>query len=389
MTLFLASVVNEAEAKLAVAGGADLIDFKDPAKGALGALDARAVRQGVKAVAGRRRTSAVAGDPGMGPSRLTEAVAAIAAMGLDYVKIALPSDAQHAARIAALARLARTTKLVGVIFADEQVDPSLVDELAGAGFAGAMLDTARKDAGRLLDHRDPAWLSSFLARGQGKGLIAGLAGSLEPPDVPRLLPLGPDVLGFRGALCAMGKRQAGLDAKAIELVRGLIPLDAGSGAGQRAEQGVVDYQRLVGRGYAVESSDRASRADRVFVRDFVLPVSIGAYRSERDDPQRVRFDVEAFVQRGTHMPADMRDVLSYDIITDGIRRIVAEGHVELTETLAERVAGLVLGQPRVAKVVVRVAKLDIGPGAAGVEITREKTAEATILRHPGERGSSR
>jgi dihydroneopterin aldolase len=389
MTLFLASVVNEAEAKMAVAGGADLVDFKDPAKGALGALDARAVRQGVKAVAGRRRTSAVAGDPGMQPSRLAEAVAAIAATGVDYVKIALPADARRAARIATLAPLAPTTRLVGVIFADEQGDPSVVDELAAAGFAGAMLDTAKKGAGRLLDHRDPAWLAGFLARAQGKGLIAGLAGSLEPPDVPRLLPLGPDLLGFRGALCAMGKREVGLDAKAIELVRGLIPLDAGSGAGERAEQGIIDYQRLVGRGYAVESNDRASRADRVFVRDFVLPVSIGAYRSERADPQRVRFDVEAFVQRGTHMPADMRDVLSYDIITDGIRRIVAEGHVELTETLAERIAGLVLGQPRVAKVVVRVAKLDIGPGAAGVEITREKTAEATILRHPGERGSSR
>jgi (5-formylfuran-3-yl)methyl phosphate synthase len=389
MTLFLASVVDEAEATMAVAGGVDFVDFKDPTKGALGALDARAVRRGVKAVAGRRRASAVAGDPDMQPSSLAEAVETIAATGVDYVKIALPADAWRAARIAALAPLALATKLVGVIFADEEVDPSFVDELAAAGFAGAMLDTAVKGSGRLLDHRDPAWLACFLARAQGKGLIAGLAGSLEPPDVPRLLPLGPDVLGFRGALCAMGQREAGLDAKAIELVRGLIPPDAGSGAGERAEQGIVDYQRLVGRGYAVESSDRASRADRVFVRDFVLPIRIGAYRSERDGEQRVRFDVDAFVQRGTHLPADMRDVLSYDIITDGIRRIVAEGHVELTETLAERVAGLVLGQPRVAKVVVRVAKLDIGPGGVGVEITREKTAEATILRHPGERGSSR
>jgi (5-formylfuran-3-yl)methyl phosphate synthase len=388
MTFFLASVGNEAEALTALAGGADLIDFKDPAKGALGALDPRAVRRGVQAVAGRRQTSAVAGDPPMDPADLARAVEAAIETGVDYVKIGLYADARGAGRIAAMAPLAAQAKLVGVIFADEEADLSLVDQLASAGFAGVMLDTARKNAGRLLDHRHSAWLAGFLALCRDKSLLGGLAGSLEPPDVPRLLPLGPDILGFRGALCAKGDRKAGLDREAVDLVRGLIPLDASAARTGSAEQGIVDYQRLVGRGYAVESSDGASRADRVFVRDFVLPVHIGAYRSERDAAQRVRFDVDAFVQRGTHTPSDMRDVLSYDIITDGIRRIVAEGHVELTETLAERIAGFVLGQPRVGKVVVRVEKLDIGPGAVGVEITREKTAEATILRHPGERGSS-
>jgi dihydroneopterin aldolase len=225
------------------------------------------------------------------------------------------------------------------------------------------------------------------------GLLAGLAGSLEPPDVPRLLPLRPDILGFRGALCAKGERTEGLDAKAVSLVRGLIPMDGRDRPIEDGEEDRVDYRLLVGRGYAVEPRDGASRADRIFVRDFVMPVRIGAYRIEHDSTQRVRFNVEAFVQRGTHAPADMRDVLSYDVITDAVRRIVAEGHVELVEVLAERVAGVILGQPRVSKVVVRVEKLDIGPAAVGVEITREKTAEAAILRHPapatsGEHGSS-
>jgi dihydroneopterin aldolase len=72
---------------------------------------------------------------------------------------------------------------------------------------------------------------------------------------------------------------------------------------------------------------------------------------------------------------------------------VAEGHVDLVEILAERIAGQVLGQPCVAKVVVRVEKLDLGPEAVGVEITREKTGEAAILPHlatagSGERGGT-
>ncbi|MBV9139279.1 MAG: dihydroneopterin aldolase [Hyphomicrobiales bacterium] len=388
MTLFLASVTNEAEADTAIAGGADIIDFKDPAKGALGALEPQTLRPAVAHVAGRRRTSAVTGDLPMDPQTLVRAVEDIASTGVDYVKIGLFDDQRRAACIEALSGLGNKFKLIGVVFADETVDLSLVDQLAVAGFHGAMIDTARKGGGRLLSRRDPVWLSAFVERCRRNGLMAGVAGSLEPPDVPRLLPLQPDILGFRGALCAKGERTAKLDPSAISLLRDLIPSDPRDRRPKDDEEDRVDYRLLVGRGYAVEPTDGASRTDRIFVRDFVVPVRIGAYRSEHQATQRVRFNVEAFVQRGTHAPTDLRDVLSYDVITDAIRRIVAEGHVELAEVLAERVAGAVLGQPRVAKVVVRVEKLDIGPAAVGVEITREKTAEAAILRHPAPAASS-
>ena len=62
MTLFLASVMSEGEVQIAISGGADLIDFKDPAKGALGALEPAILRSAVAFVAGRRPTSAVTGD---------------------------------------------------------------------------------------------------------------------------------------------------------------------------------------------------------------------------------------------------------------------------------------------------------------------------------------
>ncbi len=387
MALFLASVANAGEAEIAVRGGADLIDFKDPAKGALGALDHICVRSGVEAVAGRRSTSAVAGDLPMDPDSLALAVKSMGETGVDYVKIGLFDDPRRAECIASLAPLSAATRLIGVIFADEGAPASeLIDQLATAGFHGAMLDTAQKGAGRLLDHCDSATLANFVQACQARGLLAGLAGSLEPPDVPRLLPLGPDILGFRGALCREADRKAGLDPAAVSLVRGLIPKDERGRPAYAKEESPVDY-RLVARGYAVDLRDGASRTDRIFVRDFVLPVSIGAYRSERNATQRVRFDVDAFVQRATHPAADMRDVLSYDVITDAIRRIIATGHVELVEILAERIAGEVLGQPRVAKVVVRVEKLDLGPAAVGVEITREKTAEAAILPHLATVGS--
>ena len=53
-------------------------------------------------------------------------------------------------------------------------------------------------------------------------MAIGLAGSLGLADVAPLAELGPDYLGFRGALCGRGGRTAGLDAAAIAEVRAAV-----------------------------------------------------------------------------------------------------------------------------------------------------------------------
>jgi dihydroneopterin aldolase len=117
------------------------------------------------------------------------------------------------------------------------------------------------------------------------------------------------------------------------------------------------------------------------VRDFVLPVHIGAYSHEQGKPQNVRFDVEVKTHRLDHLAHDMRDVFSYDLITDSIRMIVAQEHIPLVETLAERIAAILLTHPRVTSVIVRVEKLEVGPGGAGVEISRRRPSEVAKVHH--------
>jgi FolB domain-containing protein len=370
MTLFLASVTGAEEAAVAVAHGADIIDLKNPAKGALGALSEASVRTAVAAIAGKRPVSAVIGDLPMQPEAIVGAASAMADAGVDFVKVGLFSEPGREACIRALHALARRTKIVGVMFADSAPDPALVSAMADAGFAGAMLDTARKGGRRLLDHIDVPALREFVAACRSHGMLAGLAGSLEMPDVPRLLLLQPDVLGFRTALCAGRVRTAPIDAAAVDVVRELIPLDERSAAYER-QHAPVDYRLLAARGYSFDPTKDAP-TDHVFVHDFVLPVRIGAYASEHEKPQRVRFNVDVKVLRPPHEAEDMRDVFSYDVITDGIGMIVAMGHVMLAETLAERIAALLLEHPRVVRVTIRVEKLDLGPEAVGVTIQRER-----------------
>jgi dihydroneopterin aldolase len=114
---------------------------------------------------------------------------------------------------------------------------------------------------------------------------------------------------------------------------------------------------------------------RIRVTDLVLPASIGVYDREKQAPQRVRVNVELKVaERGRPRDDDIRGVVSYEDIVSGIRAIIARGHINLVETLAEDIADLCLADSRVAQARISVDKLDVEPDAAavGVEIERSR-----------------
>jgi FolB domain-containing protein len=373
MTLLLASVRDAEEAEIALANGVDIVDLKDPAHGALGALPLATIRAVRTAVAGRRPVSAVTGDLPMEPDAVRTAVEDMAGAGVDYVKVGLFADPRRDACVRALATLRRRCKIVGVMFADQGPDVALLSVMAECGFAGAMLDTARKGGGRLLDHADMPFLYDFAVRCRSHGMMSGFAGSLEPPDIPRLLMLAPDVLGFRRALCAHHDRKGRIDPGCVRLIRDLIPLDARGGIDEQASErgdGRLSAPRRYAEGFSHEVP-----TDRIFVRDFVLPIRIGAYSHEQQNPQSVRLDVDVTAARASRAAIDMRDVLSYDLILDAIRIVAAQQHIALVETLAEQIAAFLLGHPRVVSVKVRAEKLDVGPGGVGIEITRERQTE--------------
>jgi uncharacterized protein (UPF0264 family) len=215
----LASVADLTEAALAAAGGADLIDLKDPRAGALGAWPPALLGRAKAAIGYRLPVSATIGDLPMAPGALVAAAAAVAAADVDFVKVGFFAGGDHVACAGALGRVARQgARLVAVLMADQGPDLELLPILAEAGFAGAMLDTADKQAGGLRRHLDDADLAGFVRSTRGLGLLTGLAGSLTVADIAPLAALRPDYLGFRGALCE-GGREAALDPQALGRVR--------------------------------------------------------------------------------------------------------------------------------------------------------------------------
>ncbi len=126
----------------------------------------------------------------------------------------------------------------------------------------------------------------------------------------------------------------------------------------------------------------------VFLRDMVLPASIGVYPHEHDAPQRIRINVDLAVaedgseeagrEAGMSRAGVGRDelgrVLDYEGVAHAVRAVVSGGHVQLVETLAERLAETCLADRRVEIARIRVEKLDVfaDVGSAGVEIERQR-----------------
>jgi len=125
---------------------------------------------------------------------------------------------------------------------------------------------------------------------------------------------------------------------------------------------------------AVRIADARNAIRHVFVRDLTLDAHIGVHQHEKLGPQRIRINLDLAVweEDVDGIGDQLANVVCYEQVVSGIRRLVAEGHVNLVETLAEQIAALSLQDHRVRVARVRVEKLDVFADvtSVGVEIER-------------------
>ena len=116
------------------------------------------------------------------------------------------------------------------------------------------------------------------------------------------------------------------------------------------------------------------RTMKVFVRDLILPCRIGVYSHEKQGEQRVRINLELTCAEHPAINDEHHNVVCYAEVVEDIRRLIREGHINLVETLAERIAEHCLEDHRILSAKVRVEKLDVMPeaSAVGVEIERHR-----------------
>jgi uncharacterized protein (UPF0264 family) len=212
----LISCASPLDAGAAVDGGADIVDAKDPAMGALGAVTFDTFRELAAAVAERRPLTAAMGDAGS-PASVEADARMFARLGARLVKVGF-ARLDDVSTVLTLARAAADgandggAGVVLVAYADrahEGVSSAmLLDVASSAGAAGVLLDTADKRGPRLTELVSPAALAAWVERAHQRSLTVALAGRLRADDLPIVRQCGADVAGVRGAACTGGREGA-------------------------------------------------------------------------------------------------------------------------------------------------------------------------------------
>jgi (5-formylfuran-3-yl)methyl phosphate synthase len=235
MMRLMISVVSAMEARAALAGGAEILDVKNPAEGSLGAQSPSVIREIKDLVSNKAELSAAIGDMPNLPGTAALAALGAATCGADYIKVGLhgPHTASEAIALLHAVRqavLEFKTSVIAAGYADflraGTLNPmSLPAIAASAGVRGFLLDTAIKDGQSLLAFMDLPTLRLLVEQAHRAGLFIGLAGALRAPDLTRLRDIGADVIGLRSAVCRNHQRNEPLDPECVrQLHHILVPV---------------------------------------------------------------------------------------------------------------------------------------------------------------------
>jgi uncharacterized protein (UPF0264 family) len=219
----LVSVVSAEEAIRALAGGADIIDVKDPLEGALGAPSPDVLSEVVQAVGTAAPVSVALGDLPNLPHTAALAARGAALSGADYVKVGLRGVCELDGAVKLVSAVAeavgRQTAVIAGAYADADaldppaLAPKWLPELAQrTGIAGALVDTFVKDGRGLHGWLSESQLAELTARMQRAGASFAVAGQLRLGELRRVTA---DIVGVRSAVCCGGDRRAELDADLV------------------------------------------------------------------------------------------------------------------------------------------------------------------------------
>jgi uncharacterized protein (UPF0264 family) len=230
----LVSVRDAEEAAAAIAGGADIVDAKEPAAGALGAVSLGMLQAIARQVGGGHPFSAALGDAADEES-VRELAGAFVAAGADFVKVGLAGTTDYErARVmlASAAAAAGRRRVVAVAYADHWRAGSLsaADVLrvaASLRLGGVLLDTADKQGAGLRGVMTSFALAEWIEAAHRHGLVAAIAGKLTADDIAVLRSTGADILGVRGAACD-GGRAGQVSTDRVSLLRALVDSPTGA-----------------------------------------------------------------------------------------------------------------------------------------------------------------
>lgn len=226
----LVSPMNIEEARAALAGGADILDVKNPKEGSLGANFPWAIKAVAEMAGGRVPVSATIGDMDYKPGTASLAALGAAFSGADYVKVGLlgVKSAEQAGDmleniVRAVKGYDRRRKVVASAYSDysrvDSIPPMLLPAVAeSSGADVVMVDTAIKDGKSTFEFMSERGLSEFISAGQNLGLEVAIAGTIGFQDLDLLKRIDPDIIGVRGIVCG-GDRKSSIKPELVKKLK--------------------------------------------------------------------------------------------------------------------------------------------------------------------------
>ncbi|HIH70379.1 (5-formylfuran-3-yl)methyl phosphate synthase [Methermicoccus shengliensis] len=223
----LVSPINSREAVEALAGGADIIDVKNPREGSLGASFPWMIRSVCRVVDGRVPVSATIGDFEFKPGTASLAALGAAVSGAHYIKVGLFGTKTAEEALELLDGVCKTIRehdaekqVVAAGYADfsrtGSVDPMELPEVGAAADADVvMVDTGIKDGRSSFEFMGEEGLAAFVDAAHDHGLECALAGTIKFEDVEALRRIKPDIVGVRGVVCG-GDRTSTIRRELVE-----------------------------------------------------------------------------------------------------------------------------------------------------------------------------
>ena len=209
----LVSPINTEEAEAAMAGGADILDVKNPKEGSLGANFPWVIRSVAEVSSGRVPISATIGDFDYKPGTASLAALGAAFSGADYIKVGLLKIENQEQAGDMLGNIARSVKefgaekkLVAAAYSDHSrvgsISPMDLPEVAAeCGADVVMVDTAVKDGKSTFEFMTESQIADFIDLGHDFGLEVAIAGTIKFEDLDLLKRVAPEIVGVRGAVC--------------------------------------------------------------------------------------------------------------------------------------------------------------------------------------------
>jgi uncharacterized protein (UPF0264 family) len=214
MAELLVSVRSIAEAEAALAGGADVIDIKEPLRGSLGRATHATIAGVLELLNHQVPVSAALGELAQTPDPFKE-------QGLTYVKWGLAGCGHHwrkqLERAAQRQRAwAPECQIVAVVYGDWRMalapSPAEVLEfISQVGWQTLLIDTCCKKGRTLLDWMSLVEVEQICQGCHEAGIRVALAGSLGAKEIHLLLPTQPDIFAVRGAVCHRNSRLGCVD----------------------------------------------------------------------------------------------------------------------------------------------------------------------------------